>query len=361
MSFSHRRRILQNHVGRSKTCDAFFVSHPVNVRYLTGFESSNAYLLITRNATTLFTDARYGPAAEECAAREDITLIIIKKAIEKELPKYAKEDGIQHIAFEDSHLTVAAFKKYKKAAPRLTWVPVDPRWMGDIRTCKSDEEKGMILAAVHIAEKAFRSIPKKKWVGMTEIDASDLLEEKVRAEARARGLHAYPSFGYIVAFGPHAAVPHHHPTHTRIGPHGMLKIDWGARVDGYCSDMTRTLYFGRPDARFREVYATVLAANRAAIAAVKPGVALKTIDAAARDLIVKAGYGDYFGHGTGHGVGMEIHEELRVAPGVARRARAGMVITIEPGIYIPGWGGVRIEDMVMVTRDGAQVLTSLPV
>lgn len=359
MNFSARRRHLERHVAKSKV-DAFLLSHPVNVRYVTGFESSNAFLLITGEGTVLFTDSRYGPAAEECAAREKIELKMMKKGLAKTLSSYAKSHGIKKVAFEDTHLTVSTFSDLKKKTKALTWSPVNPQWLASIRMCKTDEEKAMIMTAIEVAEKAFRRIRKNDWIGLTEIEANDLLEAGVKEEARKQGYRALPSFGYIVAFGAHASVPHHHPTNTKIGEHGMLKVDWGARVDGYCSDMTRTLYFGRKDEKFREIYDIVLRANLAAIDAVKPGVALKTIDAAARDVIKDAGYGDYFGHGTGHGVGMEIHEPLKVAPGENRRAKKGMVITIEPGIYIPEWGGIRIEDMVMVTADGAEVLTSLP-
>ena len=358
MNFRHRRsRVVR--AMQAARIPAMLVSNPVNVEYLTGFQSSNGYLVLAPGASTLITDFRYETAAYAIAAAQHLEVIISNDGIGRAVAACCRRNRIRTLAYEADHLTVAAFKAFERAAPLTRWLPAQP-WIMAARLVKDDDELACMRTAIAVAEKGFATIRDHEWIGLSEREAAELLEERVKTAARKCGVHAQPSFPYIVAAGPNAALPHHHPGDTVIHEDQMLTIDWGARVDSYCSDMTRTLFLGTPDAQFKKIYGIVLKAQLAAIRAVKRGATFKRIDAAARDIITAAGYGKNFGHATGHRIGMQVHEGMKLAKGNVERARIGMVTTIEPGIYIPGWGGVRIEDMVAVTARGHTVLTSLP-
>ena len=358
MTFSARRTAVGRTLARSRA-QAFLVSDPVNVLYLTGFESSNAFLLITADGTALFTDFRYKDAVKELARRQGLDAVIITDGLARAVSAWCRMHSVRRVAFEDQHLTVAFFSRLRKKARTIAWLPAAVS-VASIRAVKDAAELRAMRKAVIVAEEAFRSTPPRTWIGLTEIEAAELLEGRMHVAARRHGWHAERSFDTIVAAGANASAPHHKPAETRIRTGMLLKVDWGAKVDGYCSDITRTLFLGRPDREFRSVYATVLEAQRAAIRAVKPGVKLKDVDAAARAIITSAGHGEHFGHGTGHGIGMQVHEGVAANAKSKDVAKSGMVFTVEPGIYIPGWGGIRVEDMVMVTRTGVRVLTCLP-
>ena len=339
---------------------AFLVSDPHNVAYLSGFESSNGYLLISDAALFVITDFRYQDVAERVARRLGGTAVLLKGGgLAQALRDCCTRLRIRALAFEPHHLTVAQFRALERQASGIRWMHTT-QVVAKIRAAKDRAEIRAIRLAIAVAEQAYAGIPRKAWLGLTEIEAADLLEARIRAAGRRNDVRATPSFDTIVAEGPHVAEPHHLPTQRRIGAGEMVTFDWGARVNGYCSDITRTIMTGRADAQFRRIYQTVRDAQAAAIRAVKPRVALKTIDAAAREIITRAGHAKQFGHGTGHGVGRQVHEGIAANMKSKDVAAPGMVLTIEPGIYISGWGGVRIEDMVLVTRTGAEVLTSLP-
>jgi len=357
MNYNKRRKEVIKRMKKDGV-NAFFISNPVNVMYLTGFKSSNVFVFLTENETYLFTDFRYEEVARELCKSQNINFILLKKKLTDILKKLSKKYKIRKIAFEADDLKVATFNSLKKSTRNFKWTEAKS-WISDVRKNKDHDEIQIIKKAITVAEQGFQSINKNEWIGLTEIDASDLLTEKIKIAGKKIGVRAVPSFDFIVAAGVNAAVPHHEPDKTIIKKDDMLKIDWGAKVEDYCSDMTRTLYLGVPPAKFKKIYKTVLRANKAAIKAVRSGVALKNIDAAARLIINSAGYAKNFGHGTGHGVGLEVHDGPGPSPQCVTRTSKGMVITIEPGIYIPGWGGVRIEDMVLVTPKGAEVLTRL--
>ena len=358
MHFDKRRaRVLE--LMRPTGDQALFVSDPINVLYLTGFESTNAYVVLTRRETAVFTDGRYEAALRPYAARQKLVSVILRGALGEALAAYCHDAGIRTLAFEADHLTVAGYERLRRRCRRLRWQPAD-NWIGAVRDCKEPGELAQMRLAIAVAQDAFRSLRPARLAGMSERAIAALLEERIRTIARARGLYAEPSFNFIVACGPNAAVPHHHSGETIVRPPTILKIDWGARINHYCSDLTRTLFLGRPTARFREIYNVVKRAHLAAIAAVRPGVPLCDVDHAARRVITDAGFGDAFSHNTGHGVGMQIHEGDGPQMKSTVTARLGMVITIEPGIYLPGWGGIRLENMVLVTARGRRVLTTLP-
>jgi len=357
MNYANRRKEVLNRMKRSGA-NAFLISNPVNIFYLTGFNSSNVFVFLTEKETFLFTDFRYEEVARELCKDQNIGFIILNKKLTHFLKRLSKKYEIKKIAFEADDLKVAAFNLLKKNTQKIKWTEAKS-WISDIRKNKDNNEIEIIKKAILVAEQGFKSIKSKEWIGLTEIEASDLLAEKIKIAGKKMGVRAVPSFDFVVAAGANAAVPHHAPENVVIKNNDMLKVDWGAKVEDYCSDMTRTLYFGKPTAKFRKIYNTVLRANKAAIRAVRSGVILKNIDASARKIIDEAGYAKNFGHGTGHGVGLEVHDGPGPSPRCVTRTSKGMVITIEPGIYIPGWGGIRIEDMVLVTSKGPEVLTRL--
>ncbi len=354
MNYTHRRKEVFNRMKKSGA-NTLLVSNPINILYLTGFKSSNVFILLTENETFLFTDFRYEEVACEICDKQGMRFILLNKKLSIILKNLIKKYKIKEIYFEADDLKVATFNALKNGT-KIKWKEAKP-WVSGVRKNKDENEIEIIRKAVLVAEQGFKAIKKNEWIGLTEIEASDLLAEKIKIAGKKICVRATPSFDFIVAAGANAAVPHHEPNNTIIKEYDMLKIDWGAKVEDYCSDMTRTLYFGKPSSKFKKIYNTVLRANKAAIKAVHSGVALKNIDAAAREIINKAGYAENFGHGTGHGVGLEVHDGPGPSPQCVTRTSKGMIITIEPGIYIPGWGGVRIEDMVLVTPKGGEVLT----
>jgi len=358
MDYVRRQRQVRRKLKVSRA-QAIFVSAPQNVAYLTGFDSTNGFVLLTADATVVFTDFRYEHSLRALAERQGLTPVIVRAALARELRQCCKRLGIRRLAFEADHLTVTQFKRLRGTGRTLQWLPADT-WLQDARNRKDGDELELMQQAVRVAEQAFAGTAPDEWLGLREDAAADLLEQRMKAAARGHGWHAEAAFPIIVAAGTNAAVPHHHPGSTTIEREMMVTFDWGARVAGYCSDMTRTLYLGTPDRQFRRVYRTVLRAQKAAIAAYRTGVALKTVDAAARTIIAKADHARHFGHGTGHGIGREVHEGFSASPKGRGRVKHGMVCTVEPGIYIPGWGGVRIEDMVVATPRGTRVMTSLP-
>jgi len=358
MNYLKRKKEFLKAVGKLKV-NAVFISNPINVEYLTGFKSSNGFVLLTDDATTIFTDFRYKQCAEEIANKENFNAVIIKKGLISTLRKHLYKNKLKKVGFEDNHLTVSVFQKFEKSIKKIKWVPIKSKLLY-IRDKKSDEELRLMSIAIDVAEKGFASIKMKEWIGLKEFEAAELLEIRMKLAAKKFGLRTEPSFKIIVAAGENAAVPHHASGNSIIKENQMLLIDWGAKIESYCSDMTRTFFLGKPDKKFKEIYNIVLKANKAAIEKVKSGVSLASIDKAARKIIKEAGFEKEFGHGTGHGVGLEVHEGSGPSGSSNLRAKSGSIITIEPGIYLPGWGGVRIEDMVLVTPKGAKILTSLP-
>jgi len=358
MNYKKRKKEFLKAVKNLKV-NAVLISSPVNVEYLTGFKSTNGYVVLTPDETTIFTDFRYKQLADEIAAKEKMKAIVSRNGILFAIRKYLYKQNIKKAAYEDYHVTVSMFGNIKKSIRKVKWLPVKSKFF-HVRDKKTEEELKFMTLAVEVAEKGFSSIKKKEWIGLKEFEAGELLEKRMKHFANKLGFRTEPSFNIVVAAGENAAVPHHPSGRTVIRENQMLLLDWGAKIEGYCSDMTRTIFLGEPDRKFKKIYNIVLKANKAAIRAVKPGISMSKIDEAARKIIRDAGFGKEFGHSTGHGIGLEIHEGSSPTIKSSARAKTGMVVTIEPGIYLSGWGGIRIEDMVLVTSKGAKVLTSLP-
>ncbi|MBI4233508.1 MAG: aminopeptidase P family protein [Chloroflexi bacterium] len=330
---------------REKELDALLVSTPENRRYLSGFTGSAGYLLITQEAAILATDFRYVEQGGQQAPA--FRLVRIGSGFDW-FPKLVGELGVHKAGFESQDLTVATYKALTEALKEASAssgvsLLATASIVELLRAVKEPEELALISRAVAIADEAFEEVAPTIRVGESEQAVAWRLEKAMRE----RGAEAL-SFETIVATGPNAALPHHRPSEQPIGAGEPVVIDMGARYRGYCSDMTRTLCLGGGDERFRAVYDTVLGAQLTAIAAVQGGMTSGEADGIARSIIEKAGYGDNFGHGLGHGIGLAVHEHPRVGPNAQAVLEDGMVFTIEPGIYLPGWGGVRIEDTVVL-------------
>ena len=336
--------------------DALLVTHLPNVRYLCGFTGSAAALLVDTSQTILFTDGRYTTQARAEVQRSCV--IIGRKAplltAAECFQRNQKHSGTQRkrrLGVEADHLTVSERQRLSRALPSNVQLGSVSQLVEKVRMIKDSEEINRIRAAVLLGSKLFDVVLKAVRPGVRETDVAAELEYAAR-KAGTEGM----SFETIIASGSRSALPHGRASSARI-PRGFVVCDFGVILAGYCSDMTRTVHVGRPSAEARRIYDAVREAQQAAIAAVIPGVSLSEVDRAARTVLKRKGLGRYFTHSTGHGVGLEIHEAPRVASGQEEVLQPGMVITIEPGVYLPGKCGIRIEDMVVVTENGCEVLT----
>ncbi len=337
--------------------DAMYVSSTIDVSYLTGFSGEDSALLFGRDWAVLITDFRFQEqAAGECPGVE-ILLRERSQSLEAAAGLAARGHSVRSLAFQEHHLTVAQYRALQAAVDGIKTEPVSGIVLRG-RAQKDTEEIRLTRRAVQIAEKAFRQLiapGSAGLVGRSERELQAELEHHMQAAGADR-----PAFDTIVAAGPNGSMCHYRPGNRKLRSGEALLIDWGAEVDGYRSDITRVVFLGHVDDRLREVYQVVLQAHDAAVAEIRPGVRCSSIDKIARAIIDQAGYGESFGHGLGHGIGREIHEQPRLAGHGAERLRQGMIVTVEPGIYLPGLGGVRIEDDILVTADGHQRLNRLP-
>lgn len=335
--------------------DALLVTRLPNVRYLTGFTGSNGQLVLGRGAAVFLTDGRY----EAQAAHEvpDLERRTYRDEAAAHLARAAADLGARRLGFEREGLTYGGWRRLAEAAAPAELVPTE-RLVEDLRRVKDPEELAWIARAQEAADAAFEeAVLGGLREGLTERELALALEVAMRrAGAEDRG------FEPIVAFGEQAAEPHHDPTDRPLARGDVVKVDFGAACGGYRSDMTRTVALGDPPARLREIHALVAAAQAAGVAAVRPGVPVREVDRAARTVIAEAGLGEAFPHGLGHGVGLEIHEVpfLRADAPEEEALLEGEVVTIEPGVYLSGEGGVRIEDMVEVAASGARVIGRSP-
>ncbi len=325
--------------------DAFLVTNLTNVRYLTGYTGSNGQVVVSEAGSVFFTDGRY----TEQSRREvpDLRRVIYSDGFREDLVAECKDLGISRIAFEEANVS---YKTFGELSAVLDVTPAADE-VGRLRWVKDEAELSLIAGAQRITDRAFEAVLPKVREGMSERELA-LLLERTMEDLGAEGL----AFETIAAFGENAAEPHHSPTDRDLKRGDIVKLDFGARYEGYHSDMTRTVAFGEPPAKMREVYDLVRRAQEAGIAAVRAGSSGREADAAARSVIDDAGYGEEFGHGLGHGVGLEIHEGPSLRKTSEDTLPEGAVVTVEPGVYLPGVGGVRIEDMVTVGADGCRSL-----
>ncbi len=335
---------------RERGIAALLVTQRENIRYLTGFTGSSGSLLVTSGRSVLVTDFRYKVQAR--AEAPGTRLVIQKKDHGSAIKATADQLGAGTLWFDESSLTLDRVKALKKLHLRLTGIK-DP--VADLRLRKDTVELARIRAAILRAEESFRELRPRIRPGMTERELGLKLEMLMRERGARRA-----AFDTIVASGKNGAMPHASVSSRALRGGDLVTFDFGAEADGYFSDITRTVCVGRPSARQREIHDLVLRSQRNAIAAVRPGAACAEIDRAARTVIEEAGRGKQFGHATGHGIGLMVHEGPSLSALSKGTVQEGMVFTVEPGVYVPGWGGVRIEDIVLVTGDGHRILTSLP-
>lgn len=352
--FQTRREALRRLLAGAEI-SGLLVTDELNVTYLTGFTGDSSYLLISGERELLITDGRYTQQlSEECPGLE---LAVRKPGTQ--LPDFAAEVvgkiGMTSVGIEADEVTVSFYEKLRGAL-KATPIANTSGIVESLREIKDAEEIAAIREAVAIAETAFAAIRQRIQPGQSEKWLADELEHEIRLADGTCG--AFPS---IVGVGPRAALPHGRPiAESRVGDFDFVLIDWGARGRLYHSDLTRVLVTGKLSPQLHNVYEVVFAAQAAAIAAIRPGAVMQDVDGAARRVIENAGFGKEFNHSLGHGIGLAVHELPRLAPGQDRKLAAGMVVTVEPGIYLPEWGGVRIEDDVLVTEDGHEILTSVP-
>jgi Xaa-Pro aminopeptidase len=336
--------------------DALLVTRLPNIRYLTGFTGSAALLLVLPTSATFVTDGRYGEQSRTQLGDAGVDAQIevrITAAEQREVLARAAA-GAHRIGLEDNGVTWAQQRELASAFAPIELVPAGAV-VEELRRVKDDGEVDRIAAACAIADDAFVSLLPRLADGPTEREFALALEFAMRERGAT-----HMSFDPIIAAGPNGAMPHSRPSDRRIEPGELVVCDFGCIVDGYCSDMTRTVSVGDPGPDARRLYDLVLASQQAGRDAVASGVGCVDVDRVCRDVISDAGYGEAFSHGTGHGVGLEIHEAPRVAASAAGTLLVGDVVTVEPGVYLPGVGGVRIEDTVVVTATGSRPLTHTP-
>ena len=330
--------------------DALIVTQPENRRYLSGFTGSHGVLIISADAAHLATDFRYYEQAELQAP--DFTLARIESEFSPLLAELLAEMRVRRAGIESTHVTLDQHASWAEAVQGIELVTTKGI-VEELRTTKDAEELELIRRAAAVADAAFACIAQWLKPGVSEKAAAWQLEAFVRTHG-ADGV----AFDVIVASGPNAAMPHAEPSDRMIQVGEPVLLDLGARVDGYCSDLTRTICLGDPDGLLLGIHALVVKAQEAAEQAMRAGIEGSAADAVARDLIRDAGYGERFGHGLGHGVGLAVHEGPRASKSSEDVLQAGMVMTVEPGIYIMGWGGVRVENMVVVREHGVEVLST---
>jgi Xaa-Pro aminopeptidase len=352
-AFDARRNRLRKLLDQAEV-DALLVTNFKNVTYLTGFTGDDSFLLVTKSGETLISDKRYTTQLEEeCPGLS----LEIRGPGERMLPvtvAVIEKSKTKRLGIEAESATVSLARTLEKDLPNYQIVPTDSL-VERLRIVKDKDEVDATRRAARQAERAYEVVRALITPEMTELDVAAELEY----QARRFGAKAL-SFPAIVAVGPRAALPHATPTAAQIKSSDFMLVDWGANSGLYMSDLTRIIVTAKISPKLRKVYGVVLTAQLAAIDAIRPGITCEEVDSVARKIISKAGFGKAFGHGLGHGTGLEIHEAPRLAAGQKTKLQPGMIVTVEPGIYLPGWGGVRIEDDILVTKTGHEVLTNVP-
>ncbi len=362
-SVSQRIAQLRKQISK-QNIDTFLVLIEENRRYLSGytgedtqFDESAGVLIITQDELILATDSRFELQAQAEAPLYDI--VCYKKGLAKELPAILKQLKTKRLGIEGLRMS---YNQYVKIVQELELQKFNVKIIDtvhlveNLRVIKDDAELDAIRKAINVAECDFQIFLQQLNKGISETAAAWMLEKKMRT-AGAQAL----SFPVISAFGKNSALPHAIPGDQTLNANEPVLFDWGAKVNGYCSDMTRTVTMGKPDAQFNKIFTIVYDAQQKAIEAIRPGASSKNIDDIARNHIADKGFKDFFGHGLGHGVGLAVHEPPSISPLKEKdiQIKENMVFTVEPGIYLPNWGGIRLENMVLVTKDGVEVLNQL--
>jgi Xaa-Pro aminopeptidase len=353
MNFGRRLRLLRTTLGTHRL-DALLITYLPNIRYLCGFTGSAGVLIITNREKVLLTDGRYTEQAKQ-EVKSATVRIVKKSALLASAEWLQNKPGLRRVGIEAAHLTLAERATLAKAMGKSASIIASSPLVEPLRMIKDDEEIASIRAACHLGVELFRTVTKNLRPKVSESEVAGELEFAAR-QAGAEQM----SFPTIIAGGARSALPHGRASRAPLPANGFVVCDFGVILAGYCSDMTRTVHLGRPQSDARSAYESVKEAQQAALDAVKPGVTVGEIDHAARKLLYNHGLGKFFTHSTGHGLGLEIHEAPKIAAAHKEVLEPGMVITIEPGVYIPGKWGIRIEDTVVVTETGCEILTACP-
>lgn len=338
---------------KEEKLDGIFLLNDSNIRYISNFTGSDSYVIITEKTSNFITDSRYTEQAEdECKLFEVIRWGNPLLGLQETIQDICTKNGIKKMAFESQHVTFEMYEKLLKALPEVELKPTSGI-VENLRSIKDEEEIEFTRKAARFADEAFIEILKYIRPGVSEKD----VERELQYLIKKQGADDI-AFASIVASGRRSSLPHAIPCDKIIEYGDFVTLDFGAMYKGYRSDMTRTVIVGAVDDKQREIYEIVKAAQEAASKTIKAGVPCKAADASARDYIINAGYGDYFGHGLGHGVGLDIHEEPYLSRASEKILEVGNIVTIEPGVYLSNWGGVRIEDTVVVCENGIEVVTN---
>jgi Xaa-Pro aminopeptidase len=342
--------------------ESLLVSSPADIRYLCGFSGSNGLLLVLQKRTLLFTDSRYGEQARRESESSGVRVVVTRQ-LHREACTAAVQAGVETLSYDASQVTVSLLNRLQLSLPEGTRKAQRVRFfhalsvspVAALRAVKDDDEVASMSAAALLGDKIFEAVLPHLRPGVPEVLVAAELEYAAR-KLGAEGM----SFETIVASGRRSALPHGHASTQKLPRRGFVTLDFGVILKGYCSDMTRTVFLGKPTRKEREIYEAVLEAELAGLDAVVAGITAGDVDAACRGVLRGHGLARYFSHSTGHGVGLEIHEGPRIGNKVQEPLQTGMVVTVEPGVYIPGLFGIRIEDMVLVEAQGARVLTATP-
>ncbi len=353
MNFGRRLRLLQASF-ESHRLDAVLITHLANIRYLCGFTGSAGVLLVTPDAKVLLTDGRYTEQARQEVKGAKVR-IVKKAALIAAAEWLQKQPKLRRLGIEAAHMTIADRAALEDAAAKRVVIVAAPPLVEPLRMVKDKNEIASIRAACHLGVELFRTVTENLRPKASESEVAGQLEFAAR-QAGAEQM-AFPT---IIAGGARSALPHGRASRALLPANGFVVCDFGVILAGYCSDMTRTVHLGRPKSDARSGYEAVREAQQAALETVKPGVTVSEVDHAARKLLYNHGLGKFFTHSTGHGLGLEIHEAPKIATAQKEVLRPGMVITIEPGVYLPGKWGIRIEDTVVVTETGCEILTPCP-
>lgn len=332
----------------SKGLEALWIESEFNRRYLTGFTGSAGYVLITKDRAILLTDFRYMTQAPQQAVDFEV---IEHAKVSDTLRGLLSDMNIKQLAFEQDHMTYVAYTTLAQELSPVELVPVSSI-VEDIRMIKDAEELQIMREAAELADRTFSHILNYLKPGVSELDISLEMEFFMRKNGASA-----TSFDTIIASGERSALPHGVASEKLLQPNELITMDFGAIYKGYCSDITRTVMLGAPSDKQKEIYNIVLESQLYALEHIRPGMTGREADALSRDIITKYGYGPNFGHSLGHGVGMEVHEFPRLAKTGDTVLTPGMVVTVEPGIYVPGFGGVRIEDDIIITETGIEIIT----
>ncbi len=332
---------------------ALLLTSQPNIFYFTGFTGHDSWAIVDRNRVIIITDGRYLlQAQQQCSSAK---IVIRQGSITDAFSKIVKRHRIKSIAIIEEEITLSLFGKLKKSVEKIAVRKMSGKIIDELREIKSATEITNIKKAIKISEKSFLQAIGEIKIGMSEREFSALLEYKMKLNGAEKS-----AFDIIVACGRNSAKPHAEASNNKLKASQPIVIDFGVRYKGYCSDLTRTIWLGKMPEYYRRIYEICLNAQRIAISFIRDGIEVGTIDKKARDIIESKGYGKYFLHSTGHGIGLNVHENPVLSQRVKQKLKKGMIVTVEPGIYIPGKGGIRIEDDILVTEQGYEILSSLP-